>query len=226
MFVAAYHSLRLLDAKTTTRIVRIVLGCAVALYMLGGYYLIGMHSAARFADGSLTPLALWSAADGFVPLVTLFVFPYLLYIPVLISPGLLPLDFGDFVEGCAGYVVASTIAFAFFLTIPARMEYPALACGGVACTLLQGLYDMDGGLNVFPSLHVSHCLLAAVTAARSPSRGRYAVWAAALAVSSATVLTKQHYVVDLPAGLLTGVVGIAVARHMRAAIAGKRLQHA
>lgn len=226
MFVVTYHSLRLLDAKSTTRIVRIVLGCAVALYMLGGYYLIGMHSAARFTDGTLTPLALWTAADGYVPLVTLFVFPYLLYIPVLISPGLLPLRFSDFVEGCTGYVVASTIAFVFFLTVPARMEYPILACAGLACTALQRLYDMDGGLNVFPSLHVSHCLLAAVTAARSPSRARYAVWAAALAVSSATVLTKQHYVVDLPAGLFTGMIGIAAARHIRTAISGKRLQHA
>jgi hypothetical protein len=183
--------------------------------MLGGYYWIGLFSAQDFAAGVREPLALWTGADALIPLVPLFVFPYLLYIPVLISPGFLPLDFEEFVEGCTGYVVASTVAFAFFLTIPVRMDYPVLACEGLACAALQGLYTMDGGLNVFPSLHVSHCVLAALTAARSPSRWRFAVWGAALAVSAATVFTKQHYAIDLPAGLATGLLGAAAASFLR-----------
>lgn len=227
MIRPAFRFLKARDAQTATRGIRIALGCAVALYMLGGYYLIGMYEAGRFTQGAAAPLALWTAADALIPLLPIFVFPYLLYIPVLISPGLLPLGFGDFIEGCTGYFVASTIAFIFFLALPVRMEYPPLDCAGAACTALRGLYDVDGGLNVFPSLHVSHCFLAAAVAARSPSRWRFAVWAAALAVASATVLTKQHYLVDLPAGLLAGYLGLTSARGLRAHFAaGRRLEHA
>jgi hypothetical protein len=143
MIRSAYRHLFSLDAHTTTHTVRIALGCAIALYMLGGYYLIGYYSAQGFAVGTLTPLAFWTAADAYIPLVPAFVFPYLLYIPVLISPGLLPLRFGDFIEGCTGYLAASSLAFAFFLVMPVRMEYPILDCAGLACAaLLAGWFGV------------------------------------------------------------------------------------
>jgi membrane-associated phospholipid phosphatase len=109
-----------------------------------------------------------------------------------------------------GFMLQSAIGFAFFLLLPIDAPRPAVVPAGGMFGLLVS-YDLT--LNSFPSLHVG---LAAYTAlfALEASRGRLApapravvlaalgVWVCLIAF--ATLATKQHYAVDLPAGALLG----------------------
>lgn len=115
------------------------------------------------------------------------------------------------------------------------------AAGFLVCLLLPvegprpenpptgGMYGLvllyDGKLNAFPSLHVALTAQSLMfglwmcrdTFVRVPSAVRAALWAGVawgLAVGYSTLATKQHYAVDVPAGILLAWCGhqIAVAR--------------
>ena len=73
---------------------------------------------------------------------------------------------------------------------------------GFGAWALRIAYGMDAPYNCFPSLHVAQAFLAAFTCQLVSRRLGLAaiVWASLVAVS--TLFTKQHYVVDVIAGVL------------------------
>jgi membrane-associated phospholipid phosphatase len=109
-----------------------------------------------------------------------------------------------------GFVALSAAGFAVFMAFPVVGPRPLVASP-------EGLYGLlvryDSPLNCFPSLHVAlaaYSLLFAqhlLTGARRVVAGLVwpsAAWTAAIAYS--TLATKQHYAVDLPAGLLLALL--------------------
>jgi membrane-associated phospholipid phosphatase len=79
------------------------------------------------------------------------------------------------------------------------------------------LYGSDPPYNCFPSLHVAHSFVSAVTVHRvHRGVGRWAVVCASL-VAVSTLFTKQHYVLDVIAGMLLAGVAYRVflRRHPR-----------
>jgi len=71
-------------------------------------------------------------------------------------------------------------------------------------TTLALVQRFDARSNCFPSVHVSVATLTALhgTANISGALIPFSIFVALIAVSC--VLTKQHYLIDLPAGLLCG----------------------
>jgi membrane-associated phospholipid phosphatase len=115
----------------------------------------------------------------------------------------------------AAYFLVSVVAWAVYVAVPVRMDYPELVCGGISCRVLEGLYRVDGGVNVMPSLHAAHSVLAAAiffTYRTYRSGLAWVVALAAAAVCVAAVMTRQHYILDVPPGILLGLVGWLVVR--------------
>jgi len=80
--------------------------------------------------------------------------------------------------------------------------------------VLLRLWSMDMGVNVMPSLHSAHSALAAVVFISYRNRAWPLVAAGATAVCVAAVLTRQHYMLDVPAGIALAVAGWAVVRRV------------
>lgn len=106
-----------------------------------------------------------------------------------------------------GFVLLASIGFAFFLVLPIHGPRPDVPASD---PMFRLLVSYDTPLNSFPSLHVglsvftllfgvriSHGL---VPPLRRAAIAGLVVWVAAIAF--ATLATKQHYAVDLPAGAL------------------------
>ncbi len=95
------------------------------------------------------------------------------------------------------------VAFAIFLTYPTLTPRPPKVVGdSFADWGLRLIYSSDTKYNCFPSLHVAQCYLAALICSRV-HRGVGAaaiVWASLVALS--TLFTKQHYVLDVLAGMV------------------------
>ena len=123
-----------------------------------------------------------------------------------------------------GFVLTTVVGFAFFLFWPVKGPRPDQV-------RLDGMYALlvsyDTPLNTFPSLHValstySVCFFAAVTG--KAARSWVVVLAAwVLLVCYSTLATKQHYFVDLPAGVLLAVVAHTIAwRRLQAGVIALR----
>ncbi|MDP2309377.1 MAG: phosphatase PAP2 family protein [Pseudomonadota bacterium] len=125
---------------------------------------------------------------------------------------------------------ATSLAFTFWPTTYPRDLYPLPVGTNASLVELADLRDTDSPTNCFPSLHVALAWgLALNWAGWSRPRGAPTqvsralaalpiLWAAA--VSVCTLTTKQHYVVDVPAGMLVGLGAFLLARR---AVAGPPL---
>lgn len=162
--------------------------------------------------GSGWTLGLETKLDAYVPFVPLFVFPYLLYYPWLLLPVFVLRTRESFFRALAAFAVMQVIAQTVYVLFPAQMNRPAVTQLGLSAALVRFVYRVDQGWNVFPSLHVAHALLVAILFFRyGRVWTRLPVALGSLLICMSTVLIKQHYVIDIPAGvLLTSVCYAAI----------------
>jgi membrane-associated phospholipid phosphatase len=103
------------------------------------------------------------------------------------------------------------VGYACFLVYPTVLPRPIGEIGeGFFAWFLRGIYDADAPRNCLPSLHVASPFVAALACWRV-HRGvglAAGLWASLIALS--TVFTKQHYVVDVVAGIFLAGVAYAV----------------
>ena len=106
------------------------------------------------------------------------------------------------------YLFIWLVSYAFFFAIyPTLAPRPPLITGeGFAVWGLRGLYGADPPNNCFPSLHVAHSFVSALAVGRVHRRlGNWSLAAAAV-VAASTLFTKQHYVLDVVAGIALAAV--------------------
>jgi membrane-associated phospholipid phosphatase len=75
---------------------------------------------------------------------------------------------------------------------------------------LRALYGADPPYNCFPSIHVAHSFVSALTIARVHRRLGVVTLVSAGLVALSTLYTKQHYVVDVIAGVLLALAAYAL----------------
>jgi membrane-associated phospholipid phosphatase len=96
------------------------------------------------------------------------------------------------------------VAYAFFLAYPTMAPRPndrAVIGDGFALWGLRFLYEADPPFNCFPSLHVAHSFVSALTCFRLSRRLGITTGICAALVGISTLFTKQHYVLDVLAGV-------------------------
>ena len=105
-------------------------------------------------------------------------------------------------------------AYVCFLLYPTVAPRPSRVAGsGFGAWGLRLLYAADPPYNCFPSLHVAHSFVSALTCRRVNRRVGTGALGAACLVALSTLLTKQHYVADVMAGL--GLAGVAYVIFLR-----------
>lgn len=102
--------------------------------------------------------------------------------------------------------LASLLAFLIFLIFPTTIPRSVTLDEGVTAQAFAALYAMDAATNCLPSLHVALASLAAAgVMAESRRLGALAcLWA--LLITLSTMTTKQHYAVDVVAGLALALI--------------------
>lgn len=169
-------------------------------YFLGGYFLLG-----HLTLGRAHPFPFELAWERQLPLVPSAVFAYLLAL-VLPDPALFgwPLaDRAGMRRQALAYALLQTAAFVIYAVYPmhadlrpAASTLPATLSGRVLATY----YAHDPPVNLFPSLHCGHAVLAALLARKLDRRLGWLVAALAAAVLVSVLLVKQHYFADVLAG--------------------------
>lgn len=108
-------------------------------------------------------------------------------------------------------VIVQALAALIYVLYPIRFPRPALPPMGeldaVTRALASAVHTVDVPVNCFPSLHVTSCLLCLWLVARERP---WLVWSFAIACAlciASTLTFKQHYFIDLPAGVLLAAGG-------------------
>lgn len=155
--------------------------------------------------------------DSRIPLVPVMIVPYVLSYPfwglnyLLIGRE----DRNTVWRFFTGAYIAKLVCLVCFLAYPTQIVRPYPTVGDVFSALTRLIYRLDAPNNLFPSIHCLECWLGVRGIAqieRIPKSYKIFALIFSLIVFASTVLVRQHYLLDIPAGILTAEFGIAASR--------------
>lgn len=145
--------------------------------------------------------------DDFIPFCEWFIFPYILWYPFLLFPGLyLMLTDVDTFRRYLIYIGMSfyTVTFICFLFPNGqnlRVDIPSLGRDNIALSILGWIYSADTNTNVCPSVHVVGAvgsMFAMLSSPKIKSRAfKFFAVLFGVLISISTVFVKQHSVLDI-----------------------------
>jgi membrane-associated phospholipid phosphatase len=161
--------------------------------------------------GAYQTFVLRSWLDRSIPYVPLMVIPYLSFL--VLVPLVVPLmnlragSFRRFLTVGAALIVSQLVLDLGYLLFPSAVLRGEPAGGGLIGFVVDTLWSADQPFNAFPSGHVAWTTIAIISLWRL--RGRYPrlawgliAWLAL--VYPATVMLRQHYLIDVYGGILVG----------------------
>ena len=152
------------------------------------------------------------ALDRLVPLQPAWALVYgSLYLFLILLPLFVVRQPAQIRRTVLAYLAVWSTAYVCFLAYPTAAPRPASVAGsGFVVWGLKFLYEADPPFNCFPSLHVAHSTVSALTCSLVHRGVGLVAGACALLVGISTLFTKQHYVLDVVAGILLAGVAFAL----------------
>lgn len=172
---------------------------AMAVVYLGANYL------GRFQTTALTNFGF--AFEAAIPLIPLFVPLYLTFHFVYITPFFFVFNKRKYERVTAAYLFIVLVSGLFFVLLPTRMVWESFVAKSWTDCLIPFLRQLDApNFNLFPSMHVSLAFFSTFVVASENKKWGYFLAVASTLIAFSTLLTKQHYLLDLLAGFLLAVV--------------------
>ena len=144
------------------------------------------------------------ALDRLVPLQPAWAMVYgSLYLFLILLPLFVVRQPGQIRRTLLAYLAVWSAAYVCFLLYPTVAPRPGSVAGsGFVVWGLKFLYEADPPFNCFPSLHVAHSTVSALTSYLVHRGVGVVAMACALLVGVSTLFTRQHYVLDVVAGIV------------------------
>jgi membrane-associated phospholipid phosphatase len=174
----------------------ISLGLAVAIYLTSLIYALLNHGP--------VVLDLRTTLDAALPVVPIFVIPYVSLQPIIyVSLVLLLLTRTRIFQSVSlSLIIAWLVSYAFYFFLQTSVLRPVLTSGDVLTRMIRAVYAADNPFNDFPSLHTSLSTIIALHWFRVDRRLGIIVSVWTVFIVASTVLIKQHYLADVVGGLL------------------------
>ncbi len=161
----------------------------------------------------------WAPLDNLIPFCEYFIIPYYLwyaYIVAMIAI-LLFKNVPEYKRYMWFIIIGYGSTLVFYAIYPTQqlLRPESFAHQNIFTALVADLYQTDTNTNVCPSLHVIGQMAAFIAAWRNPV-GKKGLWrglwlVSSIAVCAATVMLKQHSIIDVWAGLgVSAVLYLAI----------------
>jgi membrane-associated phospholipid phosphatase len=188
---------------------RVPRSLVVLVSLVPGYLVIGQFLPGRAIHAPELPL------DRLLPVEPVWALVYgTLYLFLIILPVFVVRQDEHIRRTVRAYLLVWLTAYACFLAYPTAAPRPAAVMGdGFAVWGLRFLYSADPVYNCFPSLHVAHSFVSALTCYRTHRKLGVVGAVCASLVAVSTLLAKQHYVLDVLAGV--GLAGLSYVVFLR-----------
>jgi membrane-associated phospholipid phosphatase len=190
----------------SVRAEKALISFVLAAVLAAAFFCISARTAAR---AMAPPSWLLTPLDTRMRVVPAAVWIYLTWYPAAFAVLLGERD--TFRCAVRAYLLAFVMCVIGYLALPVVIDRPIGSCGAtVSGAVLERLYRFDPPVNVFPSFHAA---IAAVLWRLRPRSGAVsaAVSAWTVALCLACVVTRQHYILDVVAGLVVGGIAIGAA---------------
>jgi len=179
------------------------LGVLYLALAVGTYEVLNHIGRSHLIDISL-PL------DKQIPVIPIFVIPYLSFLPILflVLPWVLWKDSERFKIFGFTVFVAQMILNVLYLLVPATLVRPSLSGSDVFTVLLRDLvWKLDEPINTFPSNHVTLSVIAILTLGALAGWRKYwflQLWL--VLVCASTLFVHQHIIWDVVSGIGVAVI--------------------
>ncbi|MCL4558782.1 MAG: phosphatase PAP2 family protein [Deltaproteobacteria bacterium] len=170
-----------------------------------GFYYVDWHNQILWKEG-MQFHELNTTIDLAVPFVPQFIWIYLLYYPLCFAPVFLLHNVDTFRRVAGAYLMEFVIAFAVFIVYPVKMIRPVVVPDSLSTKAVALLYRVDPGFNVFPSMHVANSLLVALIFYKYNRSMGVLFFLTAVLISVSTLYVKQHYLLDVVAGVFDAII--------------------
>jgi membrane-associated phospholipid phosphatase len=142
--------------------------------------------------------------DDLIPVVRLFVIPYITLWPIIFSTLVLFLLFRTrlYQSAALSIIAVHLTSYMFYFFLQSYIIRPQLTGTDIFTKLIQYVYTVDNPYNDFPSLHTSLSTVLAVHWLRIDKRIGLPVSAWVILIVLSTVFIKQHYIADIFGGLI------------------------
>ena len=146
----------------------------------------------------------WTRLDAMIPFFPWTIFIYLGHFPFVFLALFFLRDAENINRVAASMILATALTMPIFLLVPTVLPAAELPTdSGFAGPIFAWFRPIDLSFsNCFPSMHVGYAYLTALGYRDEQRRWYPAVLSYATLIALSTLLSKQHYVVDIPAGAL------------------------
>lgn len=144
--------------------------------------------------------------DDKIPLIPIFIVPYLLHHIGVILTGILLWESKYISSFLLSLIISYIIAVIFWFFVPNGVHRPLIPHNSFFTSLIRKLYTYDGDTNGFPSAHIFVTLLCGHYLSLGFPHFIPYIWAAISTVVLSVLFTKQHYIIDIAGGIAVYVI--------------------
>lgn len=168
------------------------------VFWSGGYVLTG----ALAYQGDFMSLAI--PIDHRIPFRPEWVFVYLTVYFVFVLPFFYLEDRKALIAMDISQFVALGISYTMFIYLPVAYDRPSVEVVDFATWTLSVVQGNDPPWNCFPSTHCIACTISSLALMKYNRKVGWWVLISTIFICASTVFTKQHFVLDVVAGVLLG----------------------
>ena len=119
---------------------------------------------------------------------------------------------GEFEAFTISILLGTVISYVVYLSFPTFVTRPDITSSDIFSRAIVTLYETDKAYNAAPSGHALYTTLAFLYLLRWKPNARITWLISALLILISTLLTRQHHILDLLAGVALGIITYAIGR--------------
>lgn len=183
----------------------------IVLAAYGYFYANEVNLAVERSGGAFTVIK--TQWDDWIPFVKEFIYPYYIYFPFMLLVVPISTTRLQFYHVVTAFAILETTAISTFIMFPTKMVRPVIEPIDFTHYLVYSMYSLDPGYNLLPSLHVGHSVLVTVFFYVYKRKFFIPVLIIGLSICLSTVFIKQHFVIDIPFGILYALTAYNIAKY-------------
>ena len=140
--------------------------------------------------------------DDVIPLIPIFIIPYLGYFIFIISTIILLWSTKYINNFFITYIISYIIAGLFWYFLPNGVKRPKIYKKDIFSKLTALIYKYDDDTNGFPSAHIMASLICSYFLMIAFPEYLILIWSINFLICISTVFVKQHYILDILGGII------------------------